>query len=100
MQLSGAFTTSRILIICVKCWLYNIEKIVNVYPPLISELQQSNTGQHHMFFLQVYMRYFPRFQNDKKTLHCYSLFEMNPQNSKTKSHLVKIFNCNIQYKTV
>ena len=46
MQLSVAFITSRISIICSTCWPYNIEKIVNVYPPPILEPLQSNTGQY------------------------------------------------------
>ena len=75
MQLSVAFITSRILIIYVKCWPYNIEKIVKVYPPPISEPLQSNTGQHHMFFLQVYMRFIYLFIYLFTYLFIYSFFK-------------------------
>ena len=93
MQLSVAAIMSKILIVCVKCWPYNTEKIVKVYPPLISE--KTPTTKHRTASYFSYRCIWDTFQDSrkiKKTLHCYSLFEINPQKqSRTLSkHLTAI----------
>ena len=92
MQLSVAFITSRILIICIKCWRYNMERIVNIYPPSISGPLQSNARQHHVFLEGVYEMISKISEWLRRhwiaTLY---LFEINPQTSNKVTLCQNIF---------